>query len=835
MDNIRSLSVGQASGLLALGTQIATYTIPLLVGLFLLRYHNKEASAATWSVIARQLHSSSWPSLLRTDSAAVRNVERRVTSMVFTGGLLSLLTLVAGIVTPLGFHEEVQIVGNQTVEFSYLRDVTSFGKATQHRPEKPLSRDCGSPTQVCPGAAIDGPNVTVSVRGGVLQVQPSTADIPQDIWRFFTSYSKVSTVASIFDLQYRFWKRSFSANIDSNQPYVSGLYRQVNNLIPLGYGTMLIEGNVVDMEHGGIGYRNHSAPEVSATWEEDILWVAPDLSCASTNLSFEMTLQPGDDPDDFPLTDVELVDDGGFSNMWSGDLKSISQGIESLDVQTRATEVAQVQNKLLSMIFNITDPTTSGRYPLDLQAMNSSLSTLLFPLKPTSTSLDVSWYGLPIVTMNTDGSLNTPTGRLDIAEQYPYQYAAYLLTQLQHFCTGGASDQSTFDGTPTMACSYFLSSPYRIDSGSVLEEEAGSRWKTSIRICAGTVRASVKTISYTHNSSATPSLDNTKVTALRDKSYASESEYPLWATEDWRSPGKESALSTPLWGLVSPAEADTPGYTYVRAPTFLLPPSSPARWQMTATGSGRADVNLKDMLAGTIAPRGVLTQVLTSAFATDQMWLPNYSGLHCLALRSKWAEMSKTAEGSADILSLVWTDIMASVTVGTKMHPSMEEIGQDSLTHQTYVQVRAPRLSFHAVYAIPGIVLLVLYTLLAIFSLPVIFSNRPFAFTMRCLLNNTSLGRNAAVAQEQTRAPGNFHARAHAYVSTWEWLRKVGTLKMRIGEEVVPYMRGAVGGYTGWPGYGGGEWYENGTGPGIHVWAREGSESFVEVAREDKT
>lgn len=38
-----------------------------------------------------------------------------------------------------------------------------------------------------------------------------------------------------------------------------------------------------------------------------------------------------------------------------------------------------------------------------------------------------------------------------------------------------------------------------------------------------------------------------------------------------------------------------------------------------------------------------------------------------MVLNSKWKELSQDADSTGTILSLIWTDIMTSATVGTKL------------------------------------------------------------------------------------------------------------------------------------------------------------------------
>jgi hypothetical protein len=88
----------------------------------------KENTAATWSVVGRTLHSSHWPSILRTDSAGVQGVRGSVRIIAKFEMLFLLLISVASIVTPLGLYETiVPQEGLREETFSYALDNSSLG------------------------------------------------------------------------------------------------------------------------------------------------------------------------------------------------------------------------------------------------------------------------------------------------------------------------------------------------------------------------------------------------------------------------------------------------------------------------------------------------------------------------------------------------------------------------------------------------------------------------------------------------------------------------------------------------------------------------------------
>ncbi|KAI9374120.1 hypothetical protein BJX61DRAFT_532594 [Aspergillus egyptiacus] len=97
----------QVSGVIAAGAVVVNLLLPTLFAfLFIgtLREHNNAAttSAVSWSSISRLLHSSYWPALLGSDSAALNGVPFRVLFFQYAGILSTMLVSLAAVVTPLG-------------------------------------------------------------------------------------------------------------------------------------------------------------------------------------------------------------------------------------------------------------------------------------------------------------------------------------------------------------------------------------------------------------------------------------------------------------------------------------------------------------------------------------------------------------------------------------------------------------------------------------------------------------------------------------------------------------------------------------------------------------
>lgn len=88
----------------------------------------RHVAHARRSVVGRTLHSSHWPSILRTDSAGIQSVRGSVKLISLFQIFMVVLITIASIVTPLGLYETVVPVNGLKPEtFSYAQDNTSMG------------------------------------------------------------------------------------------------------------------------------------------------------------------------------------------------------------------------------------------------------------------------------------------------------------------------------------------------------------------------------------------------------------------------------------------------------------------------------------------------------------------------------------------------------------------------------------------------------------------------------------------------------------------------------------------------------------------------------------
>lgn len=690
--------------------------------------------------------------------------------MVFLG-------IVSGIVTPLGLWDDVQAVPDQLVEFGYVPDLTSYGRSTPARPNMPLSRNCDIELAFCPGAIVPGSVINQNFGDnftGNISANPdltATTRIPTNITTMFTSATGNSTVSGILDIQYRSWIPYISSYFDDHKPYAKGTFRHIDSLLSRD-GLVLLEGVIADMGSGGIGFRNHTAPlglKYGAQWDEDVLWVEPEISCANTNLSLHLTLS---DSTLSLLKDAKLVDNGGFSDLRHGnpydDWENVSYDSPNLKLQ--ADQTAWLHNYLAGMLLNFTKDTHSAKYGFNVtKGREYSLPDEVYlwftnTLELRTKSIYPSWLS-PVETpiFNANGSLTIGNNTLSNPIDHPSILAGALMWDIGDWCSGQYNIVST-RLNHHVECGYFFGIPKRVDGGSSAQAIPGSKWNMPVHICAGAAKASVRTVSFSMNGTTLASLAAHNAIP---KHYDDPSEYPLWAVENWRYPSSEGARYTAFWGIVDPAYTGTPGYNFTRAPALYLPNTN----RILSGSDGPLDI-----LAGPVAPYGSLVQVLSEVFTSSDARIPRYSGEDNLAVHDKWDILSRKEKGGSEaILRLVWTDMMASATVGTNSGFKVNSSSKSSLPGRSLrrVTVYKRKISYDVRYAIPAILFLTLLVLLLLMVCLLGIVNKGLVRNFKLMLNGTSLGRVAFRAI-------NPDSKSFMQASTQEWLDAVGNVSLRL-------------------------------------------------------
>lgn len=723
------------------------------------------------SVLAKELHSTLWPTIMRSDSAGTKNVNWRVNIVTKINFVFSCLLFITGIITPLGLKDSIVPSRESTAKFVYMRDYSDFGNGTMRRPSGPPSRDCLAHLgYLCPGMTISGNDTNPM----------STSAVPEEVTTMFSSASRNSTVAGFFDIQYRSWVTTTSDTLDAGKQYLRGLDRYVDNLLSSGAGMLLKEGVIVDVTQGGIGFRNHSAPADlahGASWSEDILWLEPDISCTSNNLSLHVELGESKDISYTNATAKStLVDDGGFALL--GPVNAV-QGWPMLntsqpDVRFLSKKSAQLHNILAAMLYNLTDAknakyginvTAGTSYPVSTKDVNADLEFQTF-------DFDGSYIVDFMNTTYTNGTLKINGSTVADPNDYPRELGFSLFLEVSRWCEGQFNSDSTPARQFNVLCGQMFGVPERTDNGEVLLQDPGSKWKMPISTCAGALKASIREMSFSTNGSS--SLEFVTVAASKEKPYGSAKECPVWAYEDYgknllssNSSSKNNASTVPLWGIVDGSYIGTPGYNFIQSPNFYLPQTYEYTY---AHGRGAPF----DMSAAAAAPMGILEIVMQGVSRASGLKGADYTGSDSVALSNKWRLLSERAGGQDTALRLIWTDLMANAVIGTNRGPAPTAASHasDDLGQRSVVPYRR-RIVYDMRYAIPALVALATWAVLLLGAL-VISCIHPRIYTrLRHMLNDTSIGR-VATSHAQAQKP-------LSRASTKEWQKNAGSMHIILG------------------------------------------------------
>lgn len=105
-------------------------------------------------MVARTLHRSNWPTVLRTDSSHNRGVRKDILIITRLYTFMGILIAIAGVITPLGLYEALIPASSIQTPFKYIKDTSPFGFGTPSRSNLTFNRLCsdtiGMTTLPCP-------------------------------------------------------------------------------------------------------------------------------------------------------------------------------------------------------------------------------------------------------------------------------------------------------------------------------------------------------------------------------------------------------------------------------------------------------------------------------------------------------------------------------------------------------------------------------------------------------------------------------------------------------------------------------------------------------------
>ncbi|CRG91612.1 Unconventional myosin-VIIa [Talaromyces islandicus] len=720
------ITVGQVSGVIACVGVVLHIVVPLIAVIVFVSLLSSEHTAATWSVVNRQLQSTLWPVFLRADSANSKHVARRVRLLTLLRTFVYTLISVAAFVTPLGLKNVVKLDKPQALGFHYVPDASPFGFGTPVRYNR-FSRLCGNLLFMnCPGATFGG-MLTFSNDTGTYNI-PTTPDaiinssISSDYLEMFTSATSGTgnTLSGLFDVQYRVWSVSAddTGNVDGGKPYSIGTYRHMDTLV-VRNEVVLIEGAVADMMNGGLGYRNHTVPSdipYGAEWTEDLTWVEPATECVDTNLTFHFYL----DTENGEPANVTLVDNGGFANLERKYPDGLWNDRQNPDLRARAYKAAWINNIMAAIFLNVTRPG-------ELDQMNSTLNKTFgrgnlgsYTFTPAlyTTQFTVIDGGYLSLGYGLDTGPNTPISQTITTDNF---------TDASIICQGwGPADMANYTNTGVY-CGYLYGTPQRSDGGDPLVFERSKNYTQNLYVCASAIQQNIKTVSFLANSSS--DISQVHATSIAEKQYPNNDSQPLWAIEhsNWTL-GDDVP---PAWGMVADRYENTPGFDTLRAPQLWLP-AIDGQYAALKAGLGPA----MDSLAQLRVFQDALYAVYSSSSGSGS---GTFSGAENMAMNRLWSQLSRTPGDAAKIINLVWTELAATSTVGIKaVVKDNNESGAGRMARPY-----ALKIGYEWAYAIPGFLVLLAVACISLAAFFFALTSRFSLGILRQLLNQTATGRVA--------------------------------------------------------------------------------------------
>ncbi|KAF3402651.1 hypothetical protein DPV78_004825 [Talaromyces pinophilus] len=698
------------------------------------------ASAATWSVVGRFLHSSWCPDLVGADSASKRGVPLYIVSTDRLKAALIVLTSVASIVTP-------RVISNclfreQSINPGF--DTGDFCLATIPRSNLEFSRICGGFTPAACANSFSQVDFVENATGWYSNVTSYDSRIPQYVIDVFESgLSEMNnSVSSICDIQARTYSWGVINDIgfqpDDNGTYPVESYRQISTMIT-NNEVLLVEGLMVDMVNGGIGFRNHSAPPIVEAF----------VNLNQTYPTWEMWVDRQENPD------LELR---AYKAAWLNNAYSMV-----------FMNVTTIHNDSIpgSRAFAYLDSELGKTFPIMSNDSTSTDSFFLTSSPSPDQLITTTLYGgyLDGLAQGTSAYNDTVFNVTEPSKPplylNPFGINSTLWSDVGLLCTGaGGLDFANIS-----------------DNGIPLLFDLGSNWTVPIYSSISSSKGIIKTVSFRFNGS--DDFSGLTVTEIEDKVYADDDHKPLWSVEQTNLTLNDVS---PLWGLVTNSGQGNISLSTVRKESLYLP-------GYTGWSSGFSAIPGFQNLPG--------LDFYVSAIGTalnlqgDQLGVFDYTGRTNNALLRKWQELSKSAATASRVLNLIWT-AAANAVVGTKTLQVPQQRGlqkranndsNDASNLFPQVILYKRRVQYRWPYGIPAFIALLFTVALTIVSLIAALLGHSGPGTMRRLLKKTSLGRVLTSSQihnlenEQARGLVESSEQSQVVLSgapTKEWGKTLG-------------------------------------------------------------
>ncbi|KAL6243810.1 hypothetical protein RBB50_009244 [Rhinocladiella similis] len=694
---------------------------------------------------------------------------------------------IASIVTPIGLYDEVAADAQaQDVSFPYVADNGPFGYGTPPRSSLGFNRQCGVPTwRACPGSD------TVEIESD----DSSSSEfpfgyntrVPAEKIELFQSGLKEQeqTVSSFFDIQFRSQTKRQDPEVNNGSFYATGSYRQLGTLV-LESTVEAVEGLLVDMVDGRVAFRNHTLPSslpLGGVWHEDLLVMQPETQCVNTNLTIDFTLSGLNGSVGGSIRDVVLTDRGGFSNIVKQLPKYDKAAPEiNADLQGRAYQSAWFFNVLLAVYYNVTRPS-----PDVFGYLNSEVGKT-FQLPETSLlhidELSISTYSDVFSTfLANDNSTFTSDDKFP-AWPNPFEISRSNFSDILDECNGVTQFSKSNTSNVGVACGLMYGVPRLANGDTQLVYEPGTRLSMPLISCASAVKVNVQRFNFRFN--GTSALKSLSVDSIQPQSASAPPLY--WGVENNSELDLTIVDAIPLWGLVSSSTPKSSSLSVVKSPHLYLT----AYMNSFTTGLGSTGT---DNMPGLNFPTNALASVYNGDVFGSSSGYGDYSGKNSFSMYAQWQRLSATTNGTARIVNLIYTDVLANGLIGTKSWlPSSDSIPEadapatvqkrkratsTSASSSSPTAARVPvqllvrRIRYRWLYGIPACVGLLLSGIFGLTTLLLLCMGRASPSKMRAYLNATSPGRIITMFL--------YHNEYECQASSKRWGRGVGSKRVRIG------------------------------------------------------
>jgi hypothetical protein len=730
----------------------------------------------------------------------------------------AVLIIVAGILTPIGLGETIVAGSFVNAKFEYATDPTSFGSETPPRNLYTLSRTCADGLVPCPG--VD-PSDSVIIQDEYSSSNTTLFDayvLPNITDCFASGFRSMGDLrTSPFEIQFRQYQ-TYSTEEESTDlrgdrdraknrvANTTGDFAMVEKLVLLDK-IVVREGIIADLVNGGVGFRNHTVPTTprmrhGAQWTEDTLWLEPVTACVDTNWSVGHTQrsQPVSAYSPLWLTNLWLVNrGGGIVPTQIPDRKLLNLPSQSdPDLHSRAHLAGSMFNYRLSELLSLSssNATVGSEYDsLDwdifdimfFQDFNGHKGLTLGPFQdpfqplrfqtlfPSTVDLDPAQlkieqknrgFSPPDVSVEDACEYNPTT--LDGESTQSCRNMLIYLHEVSA-CQGITPNSTPDIDLVLIRCGFLLTPPTRIIN-------ARDHILQSLYVCASTVRATVKEVSFQYKQIAEwPSLSDLSVSRVCPKKYSSSTSKPLWVVEKLGNEWNVSSIQ-PLWGIIDNIDSKSSQSLWaVENESLYLPDFEMNNGLYREWGDSMVSYFLMRRVLR------LLTYQLQAASRGPGLFLDyvyrahgreaDYQGTQNGRMLAKWRELSASPETAAKIPNLIWTDLAANMLVGTK---SLLSAFPDTQSYR--VRSNKRQIFFHYAWAIPALMCAAIWILCAILCLTLYLipqsRSRMRLSRLKVLINQLSVGR-ALVVADQFNAVG-------VEGSTKEWLATTGRRRINL-------------------------------------------------------